>query len=277
MALAAEAGRAGRRVRNNEFIMKVEQPMKTYQILTPLLILALSLSACGNAASATAPTDEAAALEAVYTAAAATLFAQAAQATATPLPTATPTPQATASPMPTIAPVQDVIVPTSANYAVSLCDNSIYVSDVTIPDGTVLAPGESFTKTWRFQNTGTCAWSTSYSIVYVSGDAMSGSATALSAATSSGSTLDVSIEMVAPSTTGSYTGYWKLQNASGATFGEAVYVQIVVSSSVSTLTPTPTATEESSSTSTPTSTTEPTSTPEPTNTPEITATSESES
>lgn len=245
--------------------------MKTYQILTLLLILALSLSACGNAASATAPTDEAAALEAVYTAAAATLFAQAAQATATP------TPQATLTPMPTIAPVQDVIVPTSANYTVSVCDDSIYVSDVTIPDGTVLAPGESFTKTWRFQNTGTCAWSTSYSIVYVSGDAMSGSATALSAATSSGSTLDVSIEMVAPSTAGSYTGYWKLQNASGATFGEAVYVQIVVSSSVATLTPTPTATDESSSTSTPTSTTEPTSTPEPTNTPEITATSESES
>ncbi len=243
--------------------------MKIYKLLAPLFTLALFLSACGNVASAAEPTDEAAALEAVYTAAAATLFAQAAQATATPQPSATPTPQATATPMPTIAPIQDVIAPTSAGYTASLCGNSIYVSDVTIPDGTVLAPGESFTKTWRFQNTGTCAWSTSYSIVYVSGDAMSGSATALSAATSSGSTLDVSIEMVAPSTTGSYTGYWKLQNASGATFGEAVYVQIVVSSSVSSLTPTPTVTEESSSTNTPTST------PEPTNTAEITATSES--
>lgn len=208
----------------------------------------------------------------VYTAAAATLFAQ---PTATSLPTSTPKPQATVTPMPTIAPVQDVIAPTSSGYTVSLCDNSMYVSDVTIPDGTVLAPGESFTKTWRFQNIGTCAWSTSYSIVYISGDAMSGSTTALSAATSSGSTLDVSIEMVAPTTTGTYTGYWKLQNASGATFGEAVYVQIVVSNSASTLTPTPTATEESTPTSTPTSTAEPTSTSEPTNTPEITVTSES--
>lgn len=52
--------------------------MKTYQILTPLLILALSLSACGSAASSAEPTDQAAAMEAVYTAAAATLFAQAA-------------------------------------------------------------------------------------------------------------------------------------------------------------------------------------------------------
>ena len=87
---------------------------------------------------------------------------------------------------------------------------------------------------------------------------MSGSTTALSSALSSGGQLDVSVEMVAPSTTGTYTGYWRLQNAAGTSFGQSIFVQIVVSDSASTITPTPTATNsEASYTSTP----EPTAVP----------------
>jgi len=37
-------------------------------------------------------------------------------------------------------------------------DQSIFVADVTIPDGTVVAPGARFTKTWEVQNVGTAAW-----------------------------------------------------------------------------------------------------------------------
>jgi len=49
-------------------------------------------------------------------------------------------------------------------------NNALFVSDVTITDGTVLAPGEAFTKTWRFQNTGTCDWDEKYTIVAVNTD-----------------------------------------------------------------------------------------------------------
>jgi hypothetical protein len=150
------------------------------------------------------------------------------------------------------------------------------LSDVTIPDGTILAPGESFTKTWLFQNTGTCTWSTSYSIALVSGSAMSGSTTALTSSVSSGGQINASVSMVAPSTNGTYTGYWKLANATGTAFGQSVYVQIVVSDDAATITPTPTSTDDGDYTSTPTSTTAastststmaPTSTPVPTTVP----------
>ena len=44
--------------------------------------------------------------------------------------------------------------------AVSYCDWMAFVTDVTIPDGTVLQPNETFVKTWRIKNIGTCAWNT---------------------------------------------------------------------------------------------------------------------
>lgn len=37
-------------------------------------------------------------------------------------------------------------------------DNSIFLADVTIPDGTVMTPGARFTKTWEVQNVGTVTW-----------------------------------------------------------------------------------------------------------------------
>lgn len=245
---------------------------KTFIVI--LSAIAFLLSACSTDASA-APAEEGISVEQVYTAAALTLASQyqAAQATSTPLPVSMPTmfPTVTLiSNMPTATLFQTIL--NTANNA-SSCDSSVYLSDVTIPDGTTLAPGEAFTKTWSLQNAGTCAWTTSYAIAYYSGNSMSGAKTVLSEAVSSGGSINTSVELVAPSSTGSYTGYWRLQNASGVSFSEAVYVQIVVSGSTST----PTATDEDESyTSTPTaeatSTTEPTATTEPTSTPEPTAT-----
>jgi hypothetical protein len=52
------------------------------------------------------------------------------------------------------------------------CDQAQFVADVTIPDGTSLAPGATFLKTWRLKNIGTCTWTTSYSAVFSSGDQM---------------------------------------------------------------------------------------------------------
>ncbi|MGB7341422.1 MAG: NBR1-Ig-like domain-containing protein [Phototrophicaceae bacterium] len=36
--------------------------------------------------------------------------------------------------------------------------DSDFVEDITIPDGTVVNVGQNFTKTWRLENSGTCAW-----------------------------------------------------------------------------------------------------------------------
>jgi hypothetical protein len=258
--------------------------MKTNKLITVLFACALLISACGtDEVAATAPVDEAISIEQSYTAAAITLnsqFTQAAQATSTPLPVSAPTlfPTVTLiSSLPTATLFQTIL--NTSSSAATGCDNSVYLSDVTIPDGTTLTPSESFTKTWSLQNTGSCAWTTSYSIIYYSGNSMSGSATALTDAVSSGGSIDVSVDLVAPSSAGTYTGYWRLQNASSVSFGEAVYVQIVVSGSTATPTYvdvdesfTSTPTTEATSTTAPTVTPIPTETPIPTAIPESTAT-----
>lgn len=41
-----------------------------------------------------------------------------------------------------------------------------FVSDITIPDGTVVQRGEWITKTWELENYGTCAWTENYKVVW---------------------------------------------------------------------------------------------------------------
>jgi hypothetical protein len=231
-----------------------------------LSLIAVMLNACGAEATATPSQEEI--MNQVYTVVAMT---NAVTATSIPQPTSTAAFMPTVtliSILPTATLFQGIVNPTS----VSSCDSSVYLSDVTIPDGTTMSPDEEFTKTWSLQNTGTCTWTTSYSMIYYSGNSMSGSATALPSAVSPGGSIEVSVDLAAPSSAGTYTGYWRLQNASGVTFGEAVYVQIVVSGSTATPTPTSTSDEDEAYTSTPT--TEPTYTPTPT--PVIESTSEAE-
>src|SRR6185369_12602467 len=102
----------------------------------------------------------------------------------------------------------------------SACDKAQFVADVTVPDGTLFAPGAKFTKTWRLKNVGTCAWSTSYQLVFSSGEQMGAAASAaFPQNVAVGQTVDVSVNMKAPATAGSYRGYWMFKNASGALFG----------------------------------------------------------
>src|ERR1700690_4030842 len=54
----------------------------------------------------------------------------------------------------------------------STCNWAQFIADVTIPDGTSVTPGATFTKTWRLKNIGNCTWSTSYALVFSSGTAM---------------------------------------------------------------------------------------------------------
>lgn len=147
------------------------------------------------------------------------------------IPTSTSIP-ATSTPIPatsTSVPPTNTPVPTAVSY----CDWVKFIKDVTIPDGTQLKTGEVFTKTWRLQNRGTCAWTPDYMLVFTSGDPMGGTtAVRLPGYVAPGQTVDISITLTAPTSAGSYTGYWMLRNPSGALFGagskanEAFYVVI---------------------------------------------------
>ena len=130
-------------------------------------------------------------------------------------------------------------LPTSASAA--SCDWAQFITDVTVPDGAKYEPGATFKKTWRLKNIGTCTWTTSYSLVFDTGEQMSAPASIkFPGEVKPGETIDVNVDMTAPSKAGHYIGYWKFKNASGVLFGigynasKSWWVEINVSGSTST-------------------------------------------
>jgi hypothetical protein len=92
---------------------------------------------------------------------------------------------------------------------------------VTIPDGTLLDPSENFTKTWRLRNTGSCTWNSSYELIFKEGDAMGGPAsqTLTGGNVAPGQTVDISVDLTAPSSEGEYRGDWQIRSDKGIVFG----------------------------------------------------------
>ncbi|GAB4504320.1 MAG: hypothetical protein Fur0043_13140 [Anaerolineales bacterium] len=161
---------------------------------------------------------------------------------------ATLTPTVTGTP-PTPTPTS--IVPTNTpTVPPSSCDKVQFIADVTVPDGTTFAPGTAFAKTWRLKNVGSCTWTTSYQLVFYSGEKMGGpDALAFPQSVAPGQTVDITVNLIAPNTAGTYRGNWMFKNASGALFGigsqanKPWWVEINVSgTAAATNTPTPTTT-----------------------------------
>ena len=191
-------------------------------LLLPLLIL---LSACAFGADS----DATRRADLVFTAGAQTRTAAAqtvqadltriaAQAQDTPTPVSTI--PATALPGFTPAPSPAPGQPTST-LADETCDRAAFVEDITIPDGTLLEPGETFVKTWRLKNTGTCTWTSGYLVVFDEGDALGAPASfpLTTGEVNPGEEVDISVELTAPEEPGTYRGDWKLRNPAGAVFG----------------------------------------------------------
>src|SRR3972149_11335790 len=157
-----------------------------------LLAASLLLAGCNMGATAEPTVD----VNAINTAAVATAMGQlSAQLTQTALAAPSPTPLSTVTlaPLPTSAlptvntgaiptlsfnttPVAGFtqlaspIAPAATTSLGDACNNNVFEGDVTIPDGSVLKPGEDFTKQWAIRNTGNCTWDEGYALVFISGD-----------------------------------------------------------------------------------------------------------
>ena len=148
-------------------------------------------------------------------------------------PTITHSPTPDGSPTSTFTPTPPPSTPT---VLPSVCDRAEFVAHITIPNGTVVSPAATFTKTWRLKNLGPCTWTTSYRLVFFAGEPM-GAVMSASFPTNvaPGQTADFSLNMTAPNAPGTYRGYWMFMNANGANFGigpdanEPWFVEIVVS------------------------------------------------
>lgn len=109
-------------------------------------------------------------------------------------------------------------------------DQCLYatVTSETIPDGTNFTAGESFTKTWTFRNDGYCDWNEDYTIDFKSGTQMGGpDSQDINTEIDPDELITISLDLTAPSTEGTYTGYWQLKTDDGVGFGK-VWVTIDV-------------------------------------------------
>ncbi|GAB4481478.1 MAG: hypothetical protein OHK0031_03390 [Anaerolineales bacterium] len=184
-----------------------------------LLLIGLLLTACAPAPAA--PTATPIDVNAIQTAVVQTVVAEVTQTAAafTPTPSATFTPAA-----PSATPTPEV----TATPTINICDNSSWVADASVPDNTVMTPGQAFEKTWRVKNTGSCTWTGAYTIRYGYGDRLGGQDTYISQEVLSNQEAEISLKLTAPTKPGTYRGYWRLYNNNGYAFGEYFSVIIIV-------------------------------------------------
>ncbi len=203
-----------------------------------LIGMCLSLlwsAACTPTIPASTPTTPAPAaatldLNPLRTEIAGTVFAQVTQALAltpsiTPLATLTSTftPTLTASPAPSAA----VTLATGTPQATAVNLDQWVAQSVA--DDTSFAPGQSFTMTWTIKNTGSSTWTIAYLLRFYGGSAF-GAPTEipLSRAVAPGDQIDISIQMKAPTKTGTYDSTWVMANPNRFNFKQPVYLRIKV-------------------------------------------------
>ena len=192
--------------------------------LSLILTIGLLISAC-NFPLISGPAEDP---KALATAVAQTLVAMAGQ----PVPTQQPpmVQPTVAAGLPTVTP----LLPTAAFTVVAPptatpqpCNKALFISE-TIKDDTEFNAGESFKKSWTFKNVGTCTWNTNYKLVFAGGDAMGGPASVnFSKSVAPNDQITIEVAQVAPASSGTYTGTWKLQADDGSQFG-TVTVRIKV-------------------------------------------------
>ena len=209
-----------------------------------VVLLAMSLSAC-NIGATPAPTVD---VNAIYTSAAETALADLSQKLTQTAQAASPTPLPTNTSLPTNTPFATLSLATPfgggtplagitplatpvGTLSGPLCNDSAFIADVTIPDGTHMKPGQDFEKIWAIQNSGTCTWDEGYALVFASGDDLDGYTIEINKAADfvdPGETINFKMNLTASVTKREYTGCWKMQDDGGHFFGTFLCVNIIV-------------------------------------------------
>jgi Ig-like domain from next to BRCA1 gene len=176
----------------------------------------LLMTSCGSSANAT-PTMDA---NAVYTQAAAVVQVALTNAaaltpsvTVTPISTNTPIPSGTMATQATLP--MPVTLPSIT--APAIADKAVWISNDPA-DGTQLTPGQTFTLTWKVQNTGTTTWNTNYTIRFYTGTKMSANDFNLKKAVNPNDVVSIPVQMTAPNDPGKYNTYWVITNDQGVNF-----------------------------------------------------------
>lgn len=145
-------------------------------------------------------------------------------------PSLVPTATATMTPTPTPTPEPRTNQPggNEVENRLGCTDNLTFVSDVTIPDGTIVEPGSTLDKQWEVENSGTCSWDEFYTIRLINDQALSAKPEQALLPARGGSRVTIQITFHAPHEAGSYHTAWQAYNPQGEPFGDPFYMDVVV-------------------------------------------------
>lgn len=111
------------------------------------------------------------------------------------------------------------------------CEDGLwYISDLTIPDGTLVSPGDTIDKRWQVENSGSCNWNEGYRLRRISGEALGVPGELALYPARSGTRAVIQILFTAPAEPGTYRSAWQAYNPQGEAFGDPVFVEIIVGS-----------------------------------------------
>jgi len=110
------------------------------------------------------------------------------------------------------------------------CKNNLkFVDDISIPDGSVVAPGKRLDKRWKVENAGTCNWEIEYEVRLIAGPDMGAPSPQALYPALSGTEVEIRMLFKAPEEAGSYRSAWQAFDPEGNPFGETFFIDIVVS------------------------------------------------
>lgn len=147
------------------------------------------------------------------------IMSQAEQAAGLTTPTV-PAWMSTFSPQDTLPPGTPGAVPSEGATVTPGGDSCVYrmtfLSDVTIPDNTTIPAGQTFIKTWRVRNDGTCTWGPVghplHALAYSDGEKMDApDEVPLPQEVKPGESVDISVTMRAPDEAGTYVSKWLMR------------------------------------------------------------------
>ncbi len=107
-------------------------------------------------------------------------------------------------------------------------DGLTFITDVTIPDFSVIAPGIALDKQWLVQNSGSCNWDDRYRLRMVDGNGLGASLEQSLYPARAGMQVTLRIAFVAPNDPGEYFSEWQAFNSQGIPFGQTFFIKIIV-------------------------------------------------
>lgn len=109
------------------------------------------------------------------------------------------------------------------------CFNGLrFLSDLTIPDGTLVEPGETLDKRWEVENSGTCNWDDRYRVGLIAGPGMGVPVQQTLVPALAGTQTMIRMVFIAPKEEGNYRSAWQAYDPDGNAFGDPFFIDVIV-------------------------------------------------